>query len=126
MTEEFNGPVDIKLIFENEHARIRSTLINITGSADVSVANELKTLYLVLSRRNRNTSTNPIQSGYRNYVDDHVWSWATVSNAIEEYRNICSFYGVGLPSNDIRVWYIEMINLIHLQCLEPLQCFKGV
>ena len=98
MTEEFNGPVDIKLIFENEHARIRSTLINITGSADVSVANEVKTLHLVLSRRNRNTSTNPIPSGYR------MWSWATVSNAIEEYRNICNFYGVGLPTNDIRVW----------------------
>lgn len=101
---EYKGNVDIKVIFENNHCKVRSTLVNILGTADKKLANEVKSLNIVICRENRNFSTTPVQSGYRNIRDDKLWAWATVFNGVEEYRDYCVSENIAVPQDGLRIW----------------------
>jgi hypothetical protein len=103
-TKSFGGDVDITVQFENLKCRIRSTLINISGTADIKLANEVTSLKMVICRDNRNTTSNPLPSGYSSFKDDKGWAWATTFNAIQEYWAYCYSNSVGRPPYEIRVW----------------------
>jgi len=101
---EYKGDVDIIVLFENSHCNLRSTLINIIGTADTKLANEVKSLNIVISRDGRNTTTTPLPNGYRNFSDDKVWAWATVFNAVEDYWTYCSTQIIGTPRSGLKIW----------------------
>lgn len=96
-TKSYRKNVDIKIIFNNNHFDMRSTLFDILNTSSYKIANELKENCDFLIQK----YNGKLPYGYYDYklVDDtRLWAEATISNAVEDYFIYCVSENVPTPA----------------------------